>query len=285
MLSNNSKGAIFMCLSALSFATMGAFAKYSKGFSFFQILFFRGLVSALFVYFTAKKDDLNFFGKTSETRKKLFIRSFLGTAGAVAYFFAIQKLYLADAVLLNNLSPIWVTLFAWFFLSEKPKKEQLLLLFIMLVGAVFVIKPKFEVSFIYALIGFSSSILAGAAYTYVRYLSKDEKPSNLVLWFSVYNFLFMIPGIFFTGFKIPTLKEFFLLCAVGIFAGLGQLFLTSSYRLAQANKVSIFQYLNIFFAGVYGILFWGEFPDIHSLIGTFIVVASAFISYHMNSRS
>lgn len=285
MLSQNSKGAIFMCLSALSFATMGAFAKYSKGFSFFQILFFRGLISALFVYFTAKKEDLNFFGKTSQTRKKLFVRSFLGTAGAVAYFFAIQKLYLADAVLLNNLSPIWVTFFAWFFLSEKPSKKQLLLLFIMLIGAVFVIKPKLDVSFIYALIGFSSSILAGAAYTYVRYLSRDEKPSNLVLWFSVYNFLFMIPGMLFTGFRIPNPKEFFFLCAVGVFAGLGQLFLTNSYKLAQASKVSIFQYLNIFFAGLYGILFWGEFPDIYSIIGIIIVVASALTSYHMNKKS
>ncbi|MGL4403318.1 MAG: DMT family transporter [Fusobacteriaceae bacterium] len=285
MLSQNSKGAIFMCLSALSFATMGAFAKYSKGFSFFQILFFRGLISALFVYFTAKKEDLNFFGKTSDTKKKLFVRSFLGTAGAVAYFFAIQKLYLADAVLLNNLSPIWVTFFAWFFLSEKPRKKQLILLFIMLIGAIFVIKPKLDVSFIYALIGFSSSILAGAAYTYVRYLSRDEKPSNLVLWFSVYNFLFMIPGMLFTGFRIPTPKEFFFLCAVGIFAGLGQLFLTNSYKLAQANKVSIFQYLNIFFAGLYGILFWGEFPDIYSLIGIIIVIISAFTSYQINKKS
>lgn len=285
MLSQNSKGAIFMCLSALSFATMGAFAKYSKGFSFFQILFFRGLISALFVYFTANKSDLNFFGKTSDSKKKLFIRSFLGTAGAVAYFFAIQKLYLADAVLLNNLSPIWVTFFAWFFLSEKPSKRQLLLLFIMLIGAIFVIKPKLDVSFLYALIGFSSSILAGAAYTYVRYLSRDEKPSNLVLWFSVYNFLFMIPGMIFTGFRIPNPKELFFLCAVGVFAGLGQLFLTNSYKLAQANKVSIFQYLNIFFAGLYGILFWGEFPDIYSLFGIVIVVGSSLVSYRMNRKA
>ncbi|MGL6098921.1 MAG: DMT family transporter, partial [Fusobacteriaceae bacterium] len=209
---------------------------------------------------------------------------FLGTLGAVAYFFAIQKLYLADAVLLNNLSPIWVTFFAWIFLSEKPKKKQLFLLFIMLIGAIFVIKPKFDVSFIYALIGFSSSILAGAAYTYVRYLSRDEKPSNLVLWFSVYNFLFMIPGIIFTGFRIPNFKEFLILCGVGVFAALGQLFLTNSYKLAQANKVSIFQYLNIFFAGLYGILFWGEFPDLYSIIGIIVVVLSAITSYLTNRQ-
>lgn len=284
-MTQNSKGALYMCLSALSFATMGALAKYSKDFSFYQILFFRGTISAIFVYTAAVKSDLNFFGKTTETRTKLFIRSLLGTLGAVAYFFAIQKLNLADAVLLNNLSPIWVTAFAWIFLSEKPKNKQLFLLLFMLIGAMFVIKPKLDVSFVYALIGFSSSIFAGGAYTYVRYLSKDEKPSNLVLWFSVYNALFMIPGMVLTGFKIPNFSEFLGLCMVGVFAGLGQLFLTNSYRLAQANRVSIYQYLNIFFAALYGLLFWQEIPDIFSLFGALIIVGSAIASYKLNSRN
>lgn len=282
-MTQNSKGAIYMCLSALSFATMGALAKYSKGFSFFQILFFRGTISALFIFLTATKAELNFFGKSWNSKRKLFIRSLLGTTGAVAYFFAIQKLNLADAVLLNNLSPIWVTAFAWLFLHERPKNKQLLLLFTMLIGAMFVIKPKLDVSFIYALIGFSSSILAGAAYTYVRYLSREEKPSNLVLWFSVYSALFMIPGMAVTGFKIPNGSQFLGLALVGVFSGLGQLFLTHSYKLAQANKVSIYQYLNIFFAALYGMAFWSEIPDFYSIVGAIIVVGSAVLSFKLNN--
>lgn len=283
-MTQNSKGAMFMCLSALSLATMGAFAKFSKGFSFYQIIFFRGLISTIFVYATANKSELNLLGKNWKIRRTLFVRSTLGTLGAVTYFFAIQKLYLADAVLLNNLSPIWVTLFAWIFLKEKPKKQQIGLIFIMLIGAIFVIKPKFDSSALYALIGFSSSIFAGAAYTFVRFLSREEKPSNLVLWFSFYTSILMIPGMLIEGFKVPTLMEFLGLSLVGIFAGLGQLFLTNSYNLAQANKVSIYQYLNIFFAAVYGILFWSEHPDIYSVIGGIIVIGSAVWSYRMNKN-
>ncbi|MGL4533575.1 MAG: DMT family transporter [Fusobacteriaceae bacterium] len=283
-MTHNSKGAIFMCLSAISFATMGAFAKYASGFSFYQIIFFRGLISTIFVYVTANKSELNLLGKNWKTRGILCFRSILGTLGAVSYIFAIKKLYLADAVLLNNLSPIWVTLFAWIFLKEKPKKQQLVLIFVMLVGAMFVIKPKFDSSAVYALIGFTSSLFAGAAYTFVRFLSREEKPSNLVLWFSFYSCVFMIPGMLAEGFKVPTFLEFLGLCLVGIFAGMGQLFLTNSYKLSPANKVSIYQYLNIFFAAVYGILFWSEHPDVYSVIGGIIVIGSAIWSYRTNKN-
>ncbi len=282
---NNVKGALFMCLSALSFATMGALAKTStSGFSNAQILFFRGIISALFIYITANKSDFNFLGGNYENKKLLFYRSLLGTLGAACYFYAIKNLFLADAVLLNNLSPIWVTCFAWWFLKEKPKKIQIILLLTMLIGAIFIIKPQFNFSIIPALIGFSSSIFAGAAYTLVRHLSKEQKPSNIVFWFSLYSAVFMIPNLLISGFTIPTLSQFITLSLVGITSGLGQLFLTHAYTIAMANKVSIFQYLNIVFAGLFGILFWNEIPDFYSLLGATFIIISGVVSYQTNKK-
>ncbi|MGL4687493.1 MAG: DMT family transporter, partial [Fusobacteriaceae bacterium] len=271
--------------SALSFATMGALAKTSSSeFSSSQILFFRGIISAIFIYITANKSDLNFLGGSNEKKKLLFYRSLLGTLGAICYFYAIKNLFLADAVLLNNLSPIWVTCFAWWFLKEKPKKIQIILLITMLIGAVFIIKPQFNYSIIPALIGFSSSIFAGAAYTLVRHISKEQKPSNIVFWFSLYSAIFMIPSLLIYGFMIPTFSQFIILLFVGITSGLGQLFLTHAYTIAMANKVSIFQYLNIVFAGLFGVVFWSEIPDYYSLLGASFIVVSGMISYQTNKK-
>ncbi|MGL5124218.1 MAG: DMT family transporter [Fusobacteriaceae bacterium] len=282
---NNVKGALYMCLSALSFATMGALAKTSSSeFSGSQILFFRGIVSALFIYITATKSDFNFLGGNFENKKLLFYRSLLGTLGAICYFYAIKNMILADAVLLNNLSPIWVTCFAWWFLKEKPKKIQIILLITMLIGAVFIIKPQFNFSILPALIGFSSSIFAGAAYTFVRHISKEQKPSNIVFWFSLYSAVYMIPDLLIHGFVVPTLSQLVILFFVGITSGLGQLFLTHAYTIAMANSVSIFQYLNIVFAGLFGILFWKEMPDFYSFLGAGFIVVSGIISYQTNKK-
>ena len=285
-MTNNTKGTIFMCLSALSFATMGAFTKVSSGeFSPYQLIFFRGIVSAIFIFLITKKDELNFFGKTSNSKKMLFYRSLLGTAGAVCYFIAIKNLFLANAVLLNNLSPIWVTIFAFIFLKEKITIKQIIFLTVMFIGAIFIIKPKLDFSIIPSLIGFSSAIFAGAAYTLVRHISSFEKPANLVLWFSIYSSIFMIPVLYFTGFKIPTFKELLPIIMIGVLSGAGQLFLTLAYKSVIASKVSIFQYFNIVFASMYGIIFWGEVPDIYSIIGGVLVIGSAVSSFVINKKS
>lgn len=285
-MTNNTKGTIFICLSALSFATMGAFTKVaSEGFSPYQLIFFRGLISALFIFSISNKKELNFFGKTSQSKKILFYRSLLGTAGAVCYFIAIEKLLLANAVLLNNLSPIWVTIFAFLFLKEKITKKQLIFLTTMFIGAIFIIKPKLDFSIVPALIGFSSAIFAGAAYTLIKHLSTYEKPSNLVLWFSIYSSIFMAPILLFTGFKVPTLKEIIPIIFIGILSSTGQLCLTLAYRSVAASKISIFQYFNILFATIYGVIFWGEIPDIYSIFGGVLIIGSAVISFLVNKRA
>jgi drug/metabolite transporter (DMT)-like permease len=275
------KGPLFMCLSALSFATMGSFTKglSQAGFSTFQIIFFRGLTGALILFFTMDKGEFSWGGRCSEGKKLLFIRSVLGTSGAVLYFFAISKINLANAVLLNNLSPFWVTILAWIFLKEKPSKKGIFYLFVILFGAILVIKPKFDFSVVPALLGFASSLFAGGAYTYVRYLRSLDNPKNMVFWFSLYSAIFMFPLMLIYGFKIPSLYHIFLLFAVGICGALGQIFLTWSYRVAPANEVSIYQYLNIVFAGVYGAIIWHQIPDIYSIFGGLIIIGSAYLNF------
>ncbi|MBC2857315.1 DMT family transporter [Cetobacterium sp. 2A] len=280
------RGPFYMCLSALSFATMGSFTKAlsQDSFSTFQILFFRGIVGAIILFFTAKTGELSFGGKTSRGRKLLFIRAIFGTTGAVLYFFAISKINLANAVLLNNLSPFWVTILAWMFLKEKPSKKGMIYLVVILIGAILVIKPKMDFSIIPSLLGFASSFFAGAAYTYVRYLRKLDNSSNIVFWFSLYSAIFMLPLMFMETFIVPNFYQLLLLSAVGICGALGQIFLTSAYRIAPVNEVSIYQYLNIIFAAIYGVLLWHQIPDSLSLIGGFIILGSAYLNFYEHKK-
>ncbi|MGL6115052.1 MAG: DMT family transporter [Cetobacterium sp.] len=280
------RGPLYMTLSALSFATMGSFTKALSVYEFstFQILFFRGIISGIVVYFMAKKGEITLGGRTSQGKKLLFLRSLFGVIGAALYFFAISKINLANAVLLNNLSPFWVIILAWIFLKEKPSKKGLMYLIIILIGALLVIKPKIDFEVFYSCLGFLSSLFAGAAYTYVRHLRTMDNPRNIVFWFSIYSSLFVFIPMILMNYKSPNMYQMLLLVAVGVCSSLGQVFLTLSYKVAESSEVSIYQYLNIVFATIYGIFIWNQVPDMYSILGAVLIIGSGILNLMTNKK-
>ncbi|MGL6130484.1 MAG: DMT family transporter, partial [Fusobacteriaceae bacterium] len=223
-------------------------------------------------------------GSSNKSRLFMTFRCVAGLTGAVLYFYCINKLYLADSSLLNKLSPFFVTIFATIFLKEKLERHQMPILAVVLFGALLVIKPKFSFEMLPALAGFLSAVFAGVAYTLVRYLRTMEEPSTLVLWFSAFSMVGMIPPMIIQGFIMPNKVQMLYLILTGIFATVGQIGLAYAYKYARASDVSIYQYLSIIFSAVIGFMFWKEIPDFYSLIGGLIIIGAALFNYNLSKR-
>ena len=117
-LSNRSKGVLFIIMSAFGFAMMSAFVKLSGDLPSFQKTFFRNITSCIIAFTLILVKKESFFGKL-ENQKILILRSVFGTLGIVFNFYAIDKLVLSDANMLNKLSPFFVIIFSALFLKEK----------------------------------------------------------------------------------------------------------------------------------------------------------------------
>ena len=102
--SNRTKGIICIILSALGFALMSACVKLAGDLPNFQKVFFRNLVSAIIALYLILKHKGSLTGK-KENRKILLMRSTFGTIGVILNYYAIDKLVLSDANMLNKLSP------------------------------------------------------------------------------------------------------------------------------------------------------------------------------------
>lgn len=284
-MNNRLKGTIWMCISALAMALMGATVKVvGQDISTFEKLFFRNLVGVVILLFTINKKNINIFGSSNKSRMFMIFRCTLGLIGAMLYFYSINHLYLADSALLNKLSPFFVTFFATIFLKERLERHQLPILFIVLFGALLVIKPKFSFEMIPALAGFLSAIFAGGAYTLVRFLRTFEDPQTLVLWFSTFSAVGMIPLMLATGFIVPNTSQLIYLLLTGVFATIGQVALAYAYKFALASEVSVYQYLSIIFSAIIGFFSWGEVPDMLSLIGGSIIIGAAIFNYILSQR-
>ncbi|GMQ62222.1 DMT family transporter [Vallitalea maricola] len=274
---NKPKAVLFMLISAIAFALMQTMVKLAGDIPTFEKVLFRNLVSLFVALSVIYRTKTPMFGK-KENQKYLLGRSLLGLGGVVFYFYAINNLIMADAAMLNKLSPFFVTIFACIFLKEKLNKIQIPSLIIVFIGAMLIIKPEFSFEVLPAGAGLLSAVCAGAAYTLVRLLKNKENPSTIVFYFSFVSVIVMIP-LTILHFQMPVGMQWLYLIGTGIFAAMGQYGLTFAYKYAPASEISIYNYLSIIFAAIMGFIVWGELPDWLSVLGSILIVSTAIVAF------
>ena len=277
-------GIIFIIISAFSFAVMSLFVRLAGDLPVFQKTFFRNLIASLFTFFLLLKSENVKMKKGSLL--PLLGRSIAGTIGIICNFYAIDHLNLADASILNKLSPIFSVLFSIFLLKEKASPLDWLLIFFALVGAVFIAKPSFDVSHtLSTLVGFIGGLGAGLAYAFVRVLGKNgERPSYIVFFFSTFSCITVIPFMIFDYHEMTLLQLTYLLLA-GVMACIAQYTVTLAYKFAPAKEVSLYGYTQIIFSALLGFVFVYELPDIFSIIGYVIIVSSSILKSFIRKKT
>lgn len=82
------------------------------------------------------------------------------------------------------------------------------------------------------------------------------------------------------------LKPAQLICLVtaGLSATVGQFGITSAYKYAPAKEISVFDYTQVIFAAILGMLFLGELPEVMSFIGYVIIIGVAVLRWRYNLK-
>ena len=282
-ISNKYKGIFYIILAAFGFAFMNLFVKLAGDLPAIEKSFFRNLVAIFFAFIVMKKKNIS-FSIPKESRKYIFFRSLFGTIGIFANFYAIGKLYIADASMLNKLSPFFAIIFSYFLLHEKIKPYQLLCVLTAFIGALFILRPGLDsVATFPAFIGLIGGMGAGLAYTNVRLATKHGAPGPLIVFcFSVFSCVCAIPFIIFDHQPLVWWQLASLLLA-GLSATLGQFSITAAYTYSPASELSVYDYTQIVFAALLGIIFLGEVPDIISVLG-YLIICGAGIAMFLIRR-
>ena len=104
----------------------------------------------------------------------------------------------------------------------------------------------------------------------VRQLVREEKTSTIVLFFSLTAALLSAVTWFF-GWADLSWWSLGLLALAGFFGGLGQIFLTESYRYADVSTIAPFEYTSILLGSGIAYVLFGDIPTLNTLVGTAIV--------------
>lgn len=271
-------GILFTILAAFFFSLMAVFIRLAGDLPTMQKVLFRNIVALVIAFVMLRKNKASFqIGK--ENFVFLFLRSLGGTAGIVCNFYAIDHLNISDANMLNKLSPFFAILMSIFVLKEKPLKVEWLSVFIAFVGALFVIQPGFSLTLGPALVGLLGGFSAGFAYTFVRRLGLNGvNGSIIVLFFSFFSLCVTIP-FFILQYCPMTPKQLIFLILAGASAAGGQFSITAAYSHAPAKEISVFDYIQVIFAAIWGMFLFEQRPNMFSIIGYLIILTAALLKF------
>ncbi len=281
---NYMRGALMIIVSAFCFACMNVCVRMAGDIPSVQKSFFRNLTAVFFAGMVILRKQIPLKVR-KEARMALAMRCIFGTIGILCNFYAIDHLLVADASILNKLSPFFAVIFSYFLLKEKITPFQAACIFIAFTGCLFIVKPGFQnTALVPALIGVCGGLAAGAAYTMVRKLGTMEvKGPVIVFFFSLFSCLIVIPWIA-LHFMPMTMGQTAVLLLAGLCAAGGQFSITAAYTYAPAKKISIYDYSQIIFAAVLGFILFNEVPDGYSFFGYFLVMLASLIMFLYNSR-
>ncbi len=282
-----------MVLGAFFFASMGVCIKFASAhFNSFEIVAYRGLVGVIFLIgFTRAR------GVSLRTQVPMMHvwRSIVGTISLTAWFYAIALLPLATAMTLNYMSSVWI---ATFLLGGAllvqgrgaPVRRQGPLFLTVLAGfagVAMMLRPTLAPEqFVGALVGLLSGLFAALAYLQVATLARAGEPeSRTVFYFSIGAVIAGLLGMLFVGVTPWSWPAALWLLPIGLLAVFGQLCMTRAYASGATMLVANLQYSGIVFAGLFGLVIFGDRLPLIGWLGMGLIVASGITATVLRSRA
>ncbi len=277
------KGIIYIVIAAFFFALMSLFVRLAGDLPVFQKSFFRNLIALIFAGIILLKNRTPIHLNKGDWGG-LILRSTFGTIGVLFNFYAVDHLLLADATILNKLSPFFAVLMGALILKEKLKLFQLSAILCAFMGALLVIKPGNGIVATPAIIGLLGGLAAGTAYTFVRWLGKRNVPGPfIVFFFSAFSCLTIGP-IMMLDYVSMSMQQLIMLLLAGISASIAQFAVTSAYCYAPAREISVFDYSQIIFSALFGFIVFGQIPDTMSWLGYSVILLTAIANFIYNNN-
>lgn len=212
-----------------------------------------------------------------------FWRGLLGTSAMGLGFTGLGLLPLPEVTAIGYAAPLLVVVFASMFLNEKVGVYRLSAVLLGMIGVLIVLSPRLSIGAglstgetLGAVVVLMGAVFAALAQVFVRKLVQTEGTAAIVFWFSITSAVLALCTLPW-GWAMPSVGVAAMLIMAGLLGGLGQIFLTSSYRYADASLVAPFDYASMVLALIIGYFVFDEVPTGTMLLGAGIVILAGVL--------
>ncbi len=278
------KAVVLILLAFLMLASVGILIKLqlNAGVSVEWIVFvqyFTCLIITLIVS-AAKKFPVM---RTAKTKYHI-IRGVSGVLAFSCFAYAISKIPLVNASLLNNTSPIFIPIVTFIWLRVKIDKNIWWGIMIGFIGIIFILDPS-EKEFLKTgdLFGLASGIFMSIAYVALGMLTKTESFLTILFYYSLISVLIFLP-LALNNWVDPPFIVWLYAISTGILFFCYVFFHQYAYRFLSAVKLSPLNFSVVVFTGLLDWFIFGNVPDLFSVIGIVLVIIGGILAIVLHER-
>ena len=268
-----SYGIILILLTYLSFGILDTIQKTAVQYhSVFVLLFVKYTFCLIFSFFIAKKNNVKKY-YLSNNYKIQITRCALSVCEACFFVLSFRYLALADAHTIGSLSPVLVVFFSYLILKEKINLATWVAIGISFFGVLLIMRPGLTIFNPYLVI----PLLAAFFYSLFQIATRlnAQYDDNETMLF--YNGLIgvIITSILSLFFWQPLHSfSFIFFIFLGFFFCVGLFLQIKALSITPASVLAPYNYTIIVWAILFGFVVYKEIPDIFTIIGAIIIVAS-----------
>lgn len=272
---DNLRGIGLMLFAMAGFATSDAIIKALTGrFPPGQIIMLLGLGGMIFFAALLLRAGKPFWGPWS-LNGIVVLRNFIEGFAVLAFVTSLSLVELSVQAAITQATPLIVTLGAAVVLKETVGWRRWSAVTFGMLGVIVILQPDASGISAGALIAVCAAFLLAARDVVTRMVPQEAPTEALALYGT--SSLVVVGGLlwaFGPDFVAPEPIEWGYLIAASAFGNIAYYAITTAMRTGEVSVLIPFRYTRLLFAMGYGILFFGERPDIWVFVGSAMVIAS-----------
>lgn len=222
----------------------------------------------------------------------LLLGGLTAAATLAALIGAFVTMPIATAIAIFFVEPLILTVLSSLFLGEKTGWRRYAAVAVGLVGAVIVIRPSWDIFGWASILPLIAATAFAANAIAIRKLSVAMDTISIQFWFSSIAMVTIGSGlVVMGGFDLISLEggvdmdgPWGQLVFMGILSAFTFYLFSEAFRRTPASTLAPFQYIEIVGATVLGYVFFGDFPDFWTWVGTAVILASGLYVFQRERK-
>ena len=278
------RGILYMAAAAFLFSVVDAQAKYlSAELPVLQIAWARqfGMLVGVVLVMWPRAG----FGVLRTRRLGLqLLRGALVLLSSTLFIVAISYVPLADAVAVSFVAPFLVTIVSAVVLKEAVGVRRWLAVAVGFAGAMVVIRPGLGALHPAAFLVVGAAAGFALYQTIARLISDTEDARTTLSYTALVGAGLLSAVVPFQWAWPSTPLDAAVLAGLGLWAGLAEYMVLKAFVTAPGAVVAPLQYTMLVWGTLSGYLLFADLPDLWTLIGAAILIATGLYTYHREGR-
>jgi drug/metabolite transporter (DMT)-like permease len=288
---DNRRAALWLLASATMFTFTGVLVKtLGQTLHPFEISFFRGLVALAVILPIFSRTGGILAGMRTQIPLLQITRGVVGSVAMFLGFYAIVALPLADAQAISFSRNLFLVPLAAFILSEAVGPRRAIAACVGFVGVLIMLRPNMSAGDAGMLLSLGAAAALGHAFlvalatVLVNIASRHDGSVTLMFYTNTVSVTLIAIPTFFVW-QTPNMSELMMLVAMGILATASHNCFIRAFALGEASVIAPVDYARLIFAALAGFVVFSTVPDIYTITGALIIVASSFYILRREAQS